>query len=169
MMGGPTINIAAAITTGIDPFTRRKITDDLDTPGQQFADILWYTYNLSMPPLFHTEYGAGTRVWDAMMGNLNKHGEEPFTKAQAWSRMAGMNVTPIDPKEARQKKLRFKQSELLKLVRMRNKDIRTLRKMQKSNTEIKEVTADYNERIKKRQENLREWVRMTNVNLKQAS
>ena len=169
MMGGPTVNIAAAITTGVDPFTRRKITNDLDTPTEQFADILWYTYNLAMPPMFHTEYGAGTRVYDNLMGNLTKEGEEKFTSAQAWSRMAGLNVTPINPQESRAKKLRYKQSELLKLTRQRNKAIREATKMQKSASELREIRQEYDEKLKRRRDDLSEWIQKTSVTLKEAS
>ena len=169
MMGGPTVNIAAAITTGVDPFTRRKITNELDTPSEQFADILWYTYNLAMPPMFHTDYGAGTRVYDSVMGNLSKEGEEKFTPAQAWSRMAGMNVTPINPQESRAKKLRWKQSELLRLTRQRNKAIKEARLMKKSPSEMKEIKADYDEKIKRRRDDIKDWMKKTRVTLKAAS
>ena len=55
-MGSPLFNIASAVSTGIDPFSRREIVDPMGTPTEQAMDIWWYAFNLTMPPFMH---GAG--------------------------------------------------------------------------------------------------------------
>jgi hypothetical protein len=47
LLGSPGLNIASAIMTGIDPFTRRQIVDETGTNIEKAADLVWYTWNLS--------------------------------------------------------------------------------------------------------------------------
>ena len=163
MMGGPMMSIGAALTTGIDPFTRRPIANELDTPGQQAADWMWYYYNLAMPPMMHADFGVLKRVKEAMTGELTPEGEQRFTKAQALARLGGMNVTPIDPVTSRQKSIRSMQSDILKLIRDRNRNIRERIKMKQSKEEINEARQEFNERIKERRLELREFIKKTRV------
>ena len=171
MMGGPMVSIAAAITTGTDAFTRRKIANELDTPSQQAADWMWYYYNLAVPPWMHADFGVGKRVYEAMTGELTPEGEQRFTIPQALARVGGMNVTPIDPVTSRQKSIRSMQSDILKLTRDRNRNIRERIKMKQSKEEINEARQEFNERIIERRKELKEFIKKTRVpeQLKRAS
>jgi hypothetical protein len=163
MMGGPMVSISSALTTGIDPFTRRSIANELDTPGQQAADWMWYYYNLAMPPMLHADFGVLKRVKEAMTGELTPEGEQRFTKAQAFARLGGMNITPIDPVTSRRKSIRAMQSDILKLTRDRNRNIRERIKMKQSKEEINEARQEFNERIIERRKELREFIKKTKV------
>ena len=171
MMGGPLASLVGAWTTGLDSFTRRPIANELDTGGQQIADWMWYYYNLAMPPMMHADFGVLKRVKDAMTGELTPEGEQRFTKTQALARLGGMNITPIDPVTSRQKSIRYQQSQVLKLIRDRNRNIRERIKMKQSKEEINEARQEFNERIKEKRLELREFIKKSKIpeQLKKAS
>ena len=119
----------------------------------------------------HADFGVGKRVYEAMTGELTPEGEQRFTIPQALARVGGMNITPIDPVTSRQKSIRSMQSDILKLTRDRNRNIRERIKMKQSKEEINEARQEFNERIKERRKELREFIKVTRVpeQLKRAS
>ena len=161
LMGGPTLNVASAILTGIDPFSRQPIVDPTGNASEQAADVMWYVFNLTMPPMFHgigqgpnQGYGAVKRLIEAHTGQLTKEGEARFTKTQAWLRMFGQNVTPIAVPEGRNKQLRYKYSQLKKLERLAKRDLKNSIIMQESDKEIKEKIEAYRDKVLKAREEL---------------
>jgi hypothetical protein len=167
LMGSPLFNIASAVATGIDPFSRRVIIDPTGTPTEQAMDIWWYAFNLTMPPMLHGAgpgnegFGALTRLHEAWTGELTKDGEARFTMGQAFGRMAGFNVTPLAVPEGRTKHLRWEYSQVLKLVRQAKRDIRNMFMMQKPKSEIEEAQKSYMEKITERVNELKEKIRMS--------
>ena len=122
LMGSPMFIIVSAVSTGIDPYSRREIVDPMGTPTEQAMDMWWYAFNLTMPPFMHGAgwgndgFGAGLRMYDAFMGNLAKDGEAKFTMFQASLRMVGINITPLAVPEGPTKQLKFEQSPIRKLI-----------------------------------------------------
>jgi hypothetical protein len=167
LMGSPLFNIASAVSTGIDPFSRREIVDPTGTPTEQAADIWWYAFNLTMPPMFHGTgpgnegFGAFKRLQEAFSGELTKEGEARFTMGQAVGRMAGYNVTPLAVPEGRNKHLRYEYSQLLKLQRQAKRDITNMYQMQKPKDEIKERIGEYKEKLLKRLEEFKKKVEIS--------
>ena len=161
LMGGPTLNVASAVLTGIDPFTRQPIVDPTGNASEQAADVMWYVFNLTMPPMFHgigqgpnQGYGAVKRLIEAHTGQLTKEGEARFTKTQAWLRMFGQNVTPIAVPEGRNKQLRYEYSQLMRLERLAKRDLKNSIIMQESDKEIKEKIEAYRDKIIKARKKL---------------
>ena len=167
LMGSPLFNIASAVSTGIDPFSRREIIDPNGTPTEQAMDIWWYAFNLSMPPMLHGAgpgnegFGALTRLHEAWTGELTKEGEARFTMGQAFGRMAGFNITPLAVPEGRIKHLRWDYSQLQKLLRQAKRDIRNMFIMQKPKSEIEEAKKEYLAKIRERLEKFKDKVRMS--------
>ena len=62
-------------------------------------------------------FGAVTRLYEAYSDKVGREGEPKFTKAQAWARMFGLNITPIAPFEARAKQVYFEVQKIRKLKR----------------------------------------------------
>jgi hypothetical protein len=111
MLSSPLINIATTILTNRDPFTDRQIYDEFATGGEKLGAWGHYLWNLSMPPMVHglTQIGEGkgfgaiTRLIEQHTHFVTKEGEAKHTKAQAYWRAVGINITPIAPHEARAK------------------------------------------------------------------
>ena len=141
LMGSPLLNIAVTSLTGRDPFTDRQIHDELATPEQKYASWFNYAFNLTLPPMFHGispvggahspvgsnpnagGFGAITRLYEAYSDKVGREGEPKFTKAQAWARMVGLNITPIAPFEARAKQVYFEAQKIKKLQRGINQKV----------------------------------------------
>ena len=135
LMGAPLLNMAVTSLTGRDPFTDKQIHDELATPAQKYAGWFNYMFNLTLPPMFHGispiggayspiganpnagGFGAVTRLYEAYSNTVGREGEPKFTKAQAWARMFGLNITPIAPFEARAKQVYFEVQKIKKLKR----------------------------------------------------
>ena len=81
IMGGPAINIATAIQTNTDPFTRREIVNEFDTPTEKAASVVKYAYNLSAPPFAHLDFGAVKRALEGWMEVKTREGSKiyPFS------------------------------------------------------------------------------------------
>ena len=168
LLGSPGLNIASAIMTGIDPFSRKSIVDETGTPTEKAADLLWYAFNLSAPPMLHglgqgpgQGFGAVKRLLDAHTGQLSKDGEAKFTKGQAWGRMFGMNVTPIAVPEGRTKHLKYEYSKLKKLEYTAKREIKNMIVMQASKKDIQEVIKEYAEKIGEAKKEFIEKIRIS--------
>ena len=154
LMGSPTLTVASAIMSGRDSFTRQPIVDDFGTWDEQAADIGWFAFNLTMPPMLHgvgqgpgQGYGAWKRVYEAVTGQLTKEGEARFTLPQATARLGGINITPIAVPEGRNKQLRYEYSRLQKLQRLAKRDLTNMIIMQEDAEDIREAALDYREKI----------------------
>ena len=154
LMGSPTLTVASAIMSGRDSFTRQPIVDDFGTWDEQAADIGWFAFNLTMPPMLHgvgqgpgQGYGAWKRVYEAVTGQLTKEGEARFTLPQALARLGGINITPIAVPEGRNKQLRYEYSRLQKLQRLAKRDLTNMLVMQEDAEDIREAALDYREKI----------------------
>jgi len=157
LMGGPAINITTALQTNTDPFTRREIINQFDTPTEKAVSTFWYAWNLSSPPMLHSDFGAVKRIYESWTGAKTREGEVRFTPAQGSLRAVGQNITPIDPVRGRRNNLRFMQSRLAKLVAERNRRLRDMRGMDKSAEDIKDERASYKEKIDKLRNEIREY------------
>jgi len=111
LWGGPGLNIATAITTNKDPFTNRDIVDTAGTPVDQAADILNYAGRL-LAPTWLTDQGFAGKMYEAVTKEPNYYGDPTITKPQAWYRLVGQNVYPVDPEQSRNTNLYFKNRDI---------------------------------------------------------
>jgi len=164
MMGGPLADIMVVLKTGVDPFTRRPITEDTKPYIGQVADYIKYIYNMSMPSMFHTSHGAVNRIWDSSMGNLDpKTGEMKYEPLQAWLRMGGQNIYPTNLVEQRRTNIRRMKWEIGNLKTAHTRLLRGLIKSKASREEIAEARSDYRELLKERQLEMVDYVKKSKV------
>ena len=154
LLGSPGLNIASAIMTGIDPFTRQPIVDETGTNAEKAADLIWYAWNLSAPPMLHgiwqgpgQGYGAIKRLKDAFSGEIGKDGEAKFTKGQAISRMFGINITPIAVPEGRNKQLRYEYSKLNKMKYRARRELENMLMSRRSMDDINDLAQKWRKKL----------------------
>jgi hypothetical protein len=111
LLSGPGLNIAAAITTNKDPFTNREIVETGAPPAEQFEDILNYAWRTSAPTWL-TDIGFAGKMYEAVTKKPNYYGDPTITKPQAWYRLVGQNIYPIDPEQSRSTNLYFKKKDI---------------------------------------------------------
>ena len=123
LWGGPGLNLATAITTNKDPFTNRDIVDTSGKPVDQAADMLNYSARL-LAPTWLTDQGFAGKMYEAVTKEPNYYGDPTITKPQAWWRLVGQNIYPVDPEQSRDTNLYFKNKEILDLQSYYRKKIR---------------------------------------------
>lgn len=107
LYGGPIPNLLAAIPTNIDPFTQRPVIDKDAPAGEQFRDIMNYSWRM-LAPTWLTDIGFLGKRFPEIFGTgpLDRRtGEPKMTDAQAWMRLIGANVYPIEPAEQRRENI----------------------------------------------------------------
>jgi hypothetical protein len=164
LMGGPLADAMVVIKTGVDPFTRRPITDDTKPYIDQVGDYIKYIYNMSMPSMFHTSHGAVNRIWDSAMGNLDpKTGELKYEPLQAWLRLGGQNIYPTNLVEQRRTNIRRMKWEMGNLKSAHKRRLRGLLKSKASKEEIAEAREEYREQLKERREEIIDYTKKSKV------
>jgi len=164
LMGGPLPDMLAALKTGIDPFTRRPITDELKSNTEQIFDYLVYITNLTTPSMLHTEYGAVSRAFESITGKLDeKTGEPKYTGTQAALRLFGINIYPTDLVEQRKKNIRRMNWEISTVKAQWTRRLRGLKKSKADQEDIKEARGDYKEKRKEMIQTRRDYVRDSRV------
>jgi hypothetical protein len=111
LLSGPGLNIAAAITTNKDPFTNREIVDTGAPPVDQLEDSLNYAWRVAAPTWL-TDIGFAGKMYEAITKEPNYYGDPTITKPQAWYRLVGQNVYPVDPEQSRNTNLYFKRKDI---------------------------------------------------------
>ena len=160
LMGGPVASIIAVITTGVDPFTRRPVSNPLDSQAQQWKDKMKYVYNLMMPPFLHTDYGAYSRIQQTLDGELNRYGEPMKTIGQGVSQAVGFNISPVDPDFQGKLNARYLQSEILKTQGLARRTLKSMAMQGKSNKEIAEKNKYFRELIMDRKKKFTEYLKL---------
>lgn len=158
LMGGPVFSVTTAISTGIDPFTRKEIVDPLGTPTEKAADVLKYVYNMVSPQPIHWDSGAFKRFAQGITEEIDpKTGEVKITMPQAFGRLAGQNVYSINLQESRRSNMRRLEYEMANLIRKMNRELKGLRNQKKPISGINELRDDYLERLEKLREEYKEY------------
>lgn len=111
LLSGPGLNIAAAITTNKDPFTNQEIVETGAPPLDQFEDMINYAWRTSAPTWL-TDIGFAGKMYEAITKEPNYYGDPTITKPQAWWRLVGQNVYPVDPEQSRNTNLYFKKKDI---------------------------------------------------------
>ena len=93
---GPIGSAGVAVSTGVDPFTDRKIVPEGEPPLRQAAAWASYFWSLAMPPLI-TGQGFLGKMEQGVSGNTNRYGDPRTTMGQAAATLFGANVYGINP------------------------------------------------------------------------
>ena len=136
LFGGPGIAAASFMLGNRDTFTGRKVIDTaepwyvanaeesmLKGRGKILNTMTWAANQFILPGFLHTDYGATTRMFDAVNSKRNARGYEGDTLTQAALRFAGFNLYNIDPNKAREI-VYYAEQDLANVVSARSKMLR---------------------------------------------
>jgi hypothetical protein len=164
LFGAPLFGIATAMTTGIDPFTNRPITQKGDPPWRQYQDRMLYAMGMAMPPWLafgDVNGGWAKKLWQAANNEaIDRRGNPTSTMTQALGRVFGINLYGLDPEVDRQKNLAQMKYEIDEIKRRRGtvaKDARL------KPDEKKEYIAEINAHLNAKAKEMAEYARTTNV------
>jgi len=122
--GAPLVQFAIAMSTGLDPFTKQKITEDGYTWGRKMWDRMGFLYSQMTPSIIDFRGdGKGRspfyKMYEAATGKVGasklNYGEAKFSMGQAIARLAGINTYGIDPETSASKNLmlmKYKKADL---------------------------------------------------------
>ncbi len=101
MSGSPLIQFVMAFSTGVDPFTKKPITEEGYATGRKSWDYTKYAWR-QLSPSFVNDQGAPWKIALAATGNnlsasKLKYGEPGITASQAIGRLIGINTYGVDP------------------------------------------------------------------------
>lgn len=159
VLGGPIPDMIAAVKTNVDPFTGREIVNKYDDPAKQAADLMNYLYKLSAPTWL-TEYGVAGHMYRALNNTVDRYGQPKSTVPQAALRLFGVNTYAVDPVHSRTLNIKRARFEITEMIQRRNKQARDKNLTMEDR---KELVADWNERIKRRVEDLRQYALQSKV------
>ena len=164
LMGGPLADALVVLKTGVDPFTRRPITDDTKDWTSQAADYIKYMMNMSTPSMFHSSHGAAVRAYASIVGNLDpKTGELKYEPWQALPRLFGQNLYATNLVEQRRTNMRRMKWEMGNLKAAWTRQLRGLMRSKAPREEIQEAREEYMELLKEKREELREYTKKSRV------
>ena len=123
LWGGPGINLASAIQANKDPFTDREIVNPASPFKDQAGDALNYLWRTTAPTWL-TDIGFTGKMYEAVTKEPNYYGDPNITQPQAWWRLVGQNVYPVDPEQSRNTNLYFKTKEIADMQAYYRKKIR---------------------------------------------
>lgn len=154
LFSGPLPDIIAAWQTNTDPFTGRQIANSGDPKWKQALSILNYAWGMAAPG-FITSQGALGKVKDAMTGRVDpRTGDPTLTMSQAWLRLFGVSVYPVDPEVTRARNIRAMSFEIDEVRRRLAEQMRDRNLTTEQRNEIQRV---YQAEIRLRQEKLRKY------------
>lgn len=112
LLSNPVLSVAAALTTGVDPFTDRPIADKRDPAQKQVADVVAYAWSLAMPSLLASYGAAGQLVGRETGAGVNRYGEPPATTGQIAARAVGVNTYAVVPEAQRARNIQYMMREI---------------------------------------------------------
>lgn len=153
IFSGPLPDMITAIKTNVDPFTKKPIINEFDSPEKQIASMMGYLYQMSAPTWL-TNIGFTGHMYRALSGAVDKYGEPKTNVTQAALRLAGVNLYPIDPVRTRNENIRWMNFEISQVKRRRSK---LLKDRNFTPAERKSIRQEYQEMIGRRKEELRRY------------
>jgi hypothetical protein len=121
---GPLVTAITALNAGVDPFTKKKIYDERDTPKAQALSMLSYVWNQAMPPAINVDLnnmdhsgGALPRIYNSLFVDgtgVDKRGLPKPEVMESMLRLLGANVTPLDPVKQAASNMLYMQNQIVK-------------------------------------------------------
>jgi hypothetical protein len=119
---GPMVTAITALNSGVDPFTKKKIYDDRDTPKAQALSLLSYVWNQALPPALNVDLnnmdnsaGAIPRIYNSLFVDqtgVDKRGLPKPEMVETMSRLFGFNITPLDAQRQRALNIMYMQNQI---------------------------------------------------------
>jgi len=159
MFGSPAVQLAAAVVTGIDPFTKREIVNKFDPFEKQIADTMLYLYRMTMPTWL-TDIGFAGKLKEALDQDVNRYNDPKITTTQAIGRLFGANVYPIDPLQSRADNLRKMKNELSGLKARRTSVLKDPNLTEENRAKHNKK---YNKMIQERLKQIQEYAKSSEV------
>jgi len=155
LFGAPLSQLIAAVTVNKDPFTQREIANKFDPYEKQIADWMLYLYRMTMPTWL-TDIGFAGKLKEVIDKDVNKYGDPKITMTQAFGRLFGVNIYPIDPKKSRVENVKFMRNEISAIKSRRT---RALKDKNLTYDEKKEISERYIKMIKERRNQLKKYIK----------
>lgn len=162
ILGGPVPEAITALRANKDAFTGQDIINENDPPNIQLRDSLLYLWRLAGPP-FLTDRGWLGKISQAVNKDVDKFGDPKITKTQAMLRLVGINLYPIDVTKSRRYNILNMQREIQDIKSRRN---RVLKDPNLTKEEIANLKNQYDERLKYRIEQLKDFKKETKLSEK---
>ena len=159
LFGGFLPQLITALSSNIDPFTKRPIYNPSDPNSKQLSSIMTYLWNLAMPS-FMTDLGVAGKLKSYIEGEVDYYGDPKLDLTQSLLRGVGVNLYPIDPTKQRNTNLYFMQQEIKDIV-YRKKQI--LKDKNLTKEEKEKINNQYNKLIEERQEQIQEYMKESEV------
>ena len=179
IMGSPLPQVLTAIMMNEDPFTQKEIIEPWMEPFDQIMAITDHAWNLAAPPFMHgmismnmtgqenKGFGVISRI--PRIGEVRRGSGEPEKDAlQIAGQAIGFNLTAVNPKITRERNIRQLERELSDIRTERKQVIQRLNR-NKNYRKALEVGKEYNERISRKQNELREYRKATQRAMRAAS
>jgi hypothetical protein len=119
---GPLISAITVLNSGVDPFTKKKIYDDRDTPKAKALSIMSYVWNQALPPAINVDLnnmdhsgGALPRIYNALFVDgtgVDKRGLPKPEMMESMLRLFGANVTPLDAQKQAASNMLYMQNQI---------------------------------------------------------
>ena len=104
LFGGPIPQAVMALSTNVDPFTKRPIWSPDEPPAMRLEKALAYLWALGAPTWL-TDRGFAGHMNRAMQNKMDRYGRPTLTEKQATGRLFGFNVYPVEPTVSRKRNL----------------------------------------------------------------
>lgn len=156
ILSNPLFNIVAALTTGVDPFTKKPIMDKRDPAREQIMDMLGYAWGLAAPSLL-APYGAAGQAYQAATGTgMNRFGEPTNTPTQIGARALGLNTYPVIPDAQRGRNIQQMNREIQDV---KSRMTYSLRDRSLTMEQRRSMVEDFKGEIKDRTEQVRKYIK----------
>jgi hypothetical protein len=119
---GPMVTAITALNSGVDPFTKKKIYDERDTPKAQALSLMSYVWNQALPPALNIDLnnmdnsaGALPRIYNSLFVDqtgVDKRGLPKPEMVETISRLFGFNITPLDAQRQRALNIMYMQNQI---------------------------------------------------------
>ena len=162
---GPMVTVITALNSGTDPFTKKKIYDERDTPKAQALSVISYVWNQALPPALSVDLnnpdnsaGALPRIYNSLFVDqtgVDRRGLPKPETAEAIAGLFGFNIKPLDATKQRALNIMYMQNKINQSRALMSQ----IKKDQSMSVEDRRARIlDIIEEIKKDSEELRKYV-----------
>jgi ADP-Ribosyltransferase in polyvalent proteins len=121
---GPLVTAITVLNSGVDPFTKKKIYDERDTPKAQALSMLSYVWNQALPPAISVDFnnmeqsgGAIPRIYNSLFVDgtgVDRRGLPKPEVMESMLRIFGVNITPLDATRQAYANMTYMQNQIIK-------------------------------------------------------
>ena len=154
----PVYDVITAWKTEIDPFTKKKITEDWMTPGEKASAMTWYGIQMMMPPML-TEHGTAGKLMKAYNHLPDRFGDEKYTPTAAWLSLIGINLYAFEPLHTRALERTRLDFQINQMRGEKRNAMNAARSAGKTANERLGIKIEWDKRIRQFEKEAKEWER----------